>query len=191
MILLRHGQSEFNAAYNLTQVDPGIPDPHLTEEGRRQARRAAAALAGHPVERLIASPYTRALETAEIVAGALGLAIEIEEMVREHCLFHCDIGSPRSDLARRWPALDFGRLEERWWPNLDENEELLLERAERFRRRMTERADWDRTAIVSHWGFIRALTGQRIANGHLLRFDPHSREAVDLAPVDLARPGRT
>ncbi len=191
MILLRHGQSEFNVVYNLTRVDPGIPDPRLTEEGRRQARSAADALAGHPVERLIASPYTRALETAEIVAGALGLAIEIEEMVREHCLFHCDIGTPRSDLARRWPALDFGRLEERWWPNLDETEEVLLQRAERFRRRMTERADWDRTAIVSHWGFIRALTGQRIANGQLLRFDPHSREAADLAPVDLARPGRT
>ena len=36
---------------------------------------------------------------------------------------------------------------------------------------------WPRTAIVSHWGFIRALTGLRVPNGHLLRFDPHSGEA--------------
>ena len=56
MILLRHGQSEFNAAFNATRVDPGIPDPRLTEEGRRQARAAAVALAAFPVERLIASP---------------------------------------------------------------------------------------------------------------------------------------
>ena len=96
MILLRHGQSEFNAAFNATRVDPGIPDPRLTEEGKRQARAAALALAAHPVERLIASPYTRALETAEIVAGELGLPIEVHLLVREHCLFHCDIGSPRS-----------------------------------------------------------------------------------------------
>src|SRR5215469_13326906 len=68
MILLRHGQSEFNVAYNATRVDPGIPDPCLTEEGRRQALAAGTVLARHRVERLIASPYTRALETAEIVA---------------------------------------------------------------------------------------------------------------------------
>ncbi|HEX4569447.1 MAG TPA: histidine phosphatase family protein, partial [Dongiaceae bacterium] len=104
MILLRHGQSEFNVVYNATRVDPGIPDPRLTEEGRRQALAAAAALAAHPLERLLASPYTRALETAEIIAGKLGLAIEVEPLVREHCLFHCDIGSPRSALAERWPA---------------------------------------------------------------------------------------
>ena len=50
---------------------------------------------------------------------------------------------------------------------------------------------WPRTAIVSHWGFIRALTGLRVPNGHLLRFDPHSGEAVDLTASDLAEPGRT
>ena len=183
MILLRHGQSEFNVVYNVTRVDPGIPDPRLTEEGRRQALAAAAALAAHPLERLIVSPYTRALETAEIVAAELGLPIEVEPLVREHCLFHCDIGSPRSALVRRWPALDFAGLEERWWPNLDETEALLAARAEAFRVVMIGQPLWARTAIVSHWGFIRALTGQRVPNGHLLRFDPHSRETVDLAPA--------
>jgi len=195
MILLRHGQSEFNVVYNVTRVDPGIPDPRLTEEGRRQALAAAAALAAHPLERLIVSPYTRALETAEIVAGELGLPIEVEPLVREHCLFHCDIGSPRSALAERWPALDFAHLEERWWPDLDETEALLSARAEAFRHRMAGRDDWERAAIVSHWGFIRALTGLRIPNGHLLHFNPHSRVARDLprnpGPSDLAPPEGT
>ena len=140
MILLRHGQSEFNVAFNATRVDPGIPDPRLTEEGKRQARAAALALAAHPVERLIASPYTRALETAEIVAGELGLPIEVHLLVREHCLFHCDIGSPRSALAARWPGLDFAHLEERWWPDLDETEEGLSARAQAFRRAMAGRS---------------------------------------------------
>jgi len=191
MILLRHGQSEFNVIYNATRVDPGIPDPRLTEEGRRQALAAAAALATHPLERLLASPYTRALETAEIIAGKLGLAIEVEPMVREHCLFHCDIGSPRSALAQRWPELDFAHLEERWWPDLDETEVLLSARAEAFRHRMAAKPDWERTAIVSHWGFIRALTGLRVPNGHLLRFDPHSRVTRDLMASDLAPPEGT
>jgi len=185
MILLRHGQSEFNVVYSRTRVDPGIPDPRLTEDGRRQAADAAAKLERHRLERLICSPYTRALETATIVATALGLAVEIEPLVREHCLFHCDIGSPRSALEQRWPAVDFAMLEERWWPNLDESETTLAARGQDFRRRMAGRDDWERTAVITHWGFIRALTGLTVPNGHLLRFDPHSGTAVDLAPTSV------
>ena len=40
MLLVRHGQSEFNAAFTLTRVDPGIPDPELTPVGRLQAEEA-------------------------------------------------------------------------------------------------------------------------------------------------------
>jgi broad specificity phosphatase PhoE len=181
MILLRHGQSEFNVVYSRARVDPGIPDPRLTPDGRRQAAEAAARLGPHRLERLVSSPYTRALETATIVAEALGLAIEIEPLVREHCLFHCDIGSPRSALEGRWPGVDFSRIEERWWPNLDESEEALAARGQDFRRRMAGREDWQRTAVITHWGFIRALTGLTVPNGHLLRFDPHSGSAIDLA----------
>jgi len=185
MILLRHGQSEFNVIYSRTRVDPGIPDPRLTEDGRRQAADAATKLESHRLERLICSPYTRALETATIVAEALGLAVEIEPLVREHCLFHCDIGSPRSALESRWPAVDFAVLEERWWPNLDESEEMLAARGQDFRRHMAGRDDWERTAVITHWGFIRALTGLTVPNGHLLRFDPHSGTAVDLAQTGV------
>ena len=68
MILARHGQSLFNVHYARTRCDPGIPDPALTEEGRRQAEALAETLRRQGVRRLIASPYTRALETASIIA---------------------------------------------------------------------------------------------------------------------------
>jgi broad specificity phosphatase PhoE len=185
MILLRHGQSEFNVVYSRTRVDPGIPDPRLTEDGRRQAADAAVKLRHHRIRRLICSPYTRALETATIVGEALGLVIEIELLVREHCKFHCDIGSPRSALEERWPAVDFAKLDERWWPELDESEETLVARGQDFRRRMAARGDWERTAVITHWGFIRALTGLTVPNGHLLRFDPLSGTAADLAQTSV------
>ena len=41
MILIRHGESEFNAAVNRTGKSPGIPDPKLTALGHQQARRTA------------------------------------------------------------------------------------------------------------------------------------------------------
>ncbi len=34
MLLIRHGQSEFNVVYSVTRQDPGIRDPKLTVEGR-------------------------------------------------------------------------------------------------------------------------------------------------------------
>lgn len=174
MILLRHGQSEFNVVFAETRVDPGIHDPRLTGLGRRQARAAAADLRAHGVRRLIVSPYTRTLETAEIVADALGLsaaAIAVEPLVRERRAFSCDIGSPRSALGERWPALDFGHLDEQWWPEEEEPMAAVARRGAEFHARMRAREDWREIAVVTHWGFVLALTGQRLGNGETLRLD--------------------
>lgn len=172
MILVRHGQSLFNVHYARTRCDPGIPDPPLTEEGRRQARCLAEELRGEGVRRLIASPYTRALETASIIAELLELPLTVEVAVREHAAFVCDIGTPARELARRWPTLGFDHIEDPWWPPLDETEESLRARAEAFRRTMCEIDDWREVAVVSHWGFIRALAGVELANCQSHRFDP-------------------
>jgi broad specificity phosphatase PhoE len=173
MILVRHGQSEFNVVFSVTRVDPGIRDPRLTAEGRRQAEAAAEALAGHGIERLIASPYLRALETAEIVARRLGVAIAVEPLVGERAAFACDVGTPRQSLKARWPHLELDHLAEEWWPVLEESEERLTARCMAFRAYMTTQPDWARVAVVSHWGFIRALTGLTVQNGAVLRIDPH------------------
>jgi broad specificity phosphatase PhoE len=174
MILIRHGQSEFNAIFSVQRVDPGIPDPQLTELGRAQAAEAAAALAQQDVRRLIASPYTRALETAEIIGARLGLDVEIEPLVRERAAFACDIGSAPADLKQRFPAFAFDHLAHPWWHDHvglgePESEETLRARCESFRARMAPAADWDHIAVVTHWGFIRGLTGQAVTNCTILR----------------------
>ena len=56
MILLRHGQSEFNLHIGAIGRDPGIIDPKLTPLGHVQARHAAEALMGKGITRIIASP---------------------------------------------------------------------------------------------------------------------------------------
>ena len=66
MILVRHAESEWNRLFSRTRIDPGIPDPPLTATGRRQAARLADRLAEVNVNRLVTSPYRRALETATI-----------------------------------------------------------------------------------------------------------------------------
>jgi len=176
MILIRHGQSEFNVVYSVTRRDPGIPDPRLTEEGKRQAKAAAEALREAGLERLIASPYTRALETAEIVAAALDLPISVEPLVGERAAFTCDIGSSPAELKTRWPHLDLDHLDEQWWPAHEEAEEGLAERSARFRAQMAERRDWRHIGVITHWGFIRSLTGLTVPNCAVLRINPERPE---------------
>jgi len=177
MILVRHGESEFNVHYAKTRKDPGIRDPELTETGRAQAAEAADFLAGHAagggLRRIIASPYTRALQTAEIIAERLRLPVTVEVEIGEHAYFTCDIGAPRSALQRRWPSLAFDHLPEEWWPDR-EDDEMVARRALGFRTRAAALADWGSVLAVSHWGFIRGLTGWRVANAAVLQFDPRA-----------------
>ena len=61
---------------------------------------------------------------------------------------------------------------ETWWPPLDEDEDQLANRCEHFRRQAADWPDWADLLVVTHWGFIRGLTGEAVTNGTLLRFDP-------------------
>ncbi len=86
LLVIRHAIAEKREEFAFT----GRPDSErpLTKEGRERMRRAAAGLASVAgrVDVLASSPWTRARETAEIVAGALG-GIDIapvEELTAEH-----------------------------------------------------------------------------------------------------------
>ncbi|WP_338665205.1 histidine phosphatase family protein [Pararoseomonas sp. SCSIO 73927] len=172
MILLRHGQSEFNLRFSETRKDPGIEDPRLTELGHAQAEEAAEALAGEGITRIVASPYTRALQTAAPLARRLGLPVHVHSLVRERYAFACDVGTHRDTLATDWPEHDFAHLDTVWWPQETESTDSILSRARSFREEMRERPDWAHTVVVCHWGFILAMTGQSVMNGAWLRVDP-------------------
>lgn len=172
MILVRHGESEFNAVYAVTRKDPGIVDPAITENGRRQALAAADRLRARPPKRLICSPYTRALETAAVISGALDLPVAVDPLIGEHAVFTCDVGTMAADLRDRWPDFDFTGVTNQWWPDIAESEIDLIGRCAAFRARMAARDDWRQIAIVTHWGFIRGLTGLAVGNAELVAFDP-------------------
>lgn len=170
MLLIRHGQSEFNAVFNKTRVDPGIEDPKLTDEGKRQADTAGKALRGRAPRRLLSSPYTRAIETAHIIADVLGgIEIEIDRRVGERAAFVCDVGTPLSRLKQAWPKLALDHLNEQWWPRMEESEEGLAERAREFHDEWDPHPERPEVAVVTHWGFIRASTGLTVPNCTVVR----------------------
>jgi broad specificity phosphatase PhoE len=172
MILLRHGQSEFNLLFTQTRKDPGIADPVLTPLGHQQAEAASVALAQDDIRRIVVSPYRRAIQTALPTAARLGLPLTVTPVVRERYAFICDIGSPRTALAEAFPQVDFTHLEEVWWPPIEEPADQVEGRAGLFRAEMAALDDWAHTLVVSHWGFIMALTGLSVTNGQILRVDP-------------------
>ena len=70
LILIRHGQSQWNAENRFT----GWVDTPLSEKGRLEAKRAGERLAdgGIRVDRAYTSTLQRAIETGRIVLDALG-----------------------------------------------------------------------------------------------------------------------
>ena len=62
--LLRHGEAEPQARRD--------SERRLTAHGRKEVLKSAAQLAGQPIDGILASPYARAQETAELIREALG-----------------------------------------------------------------------------------------------------------------------
>jgi len=99
LILVRHGQSEANAAGLLV----GRTDSALTELGRRQAAAIGEVLAAAPERplQLLTSPLVRARHTAEIIARRLGspLTPQVEDRLIELDYGELD-GQRPADLSR-------------------------------------------------------------------------------------------
>ncbi|MDQ3015091.1 MAG: histidine phosphatase family protein [bacterium] len=70
---VRHGESLLNAE-SIRQGSEGS----LSEKGKEQAEGTAARLADRPFEVILASPYTRTKETANIINHILQKSLEIE-----------------------------------------------------------------------------------------------------------------
>ncbi len=68
LILIRHGQSEYNAQGLWT----GLTDISLNDEGREEARRSADALRDIPIDVAFTSTLKRAHQTLDEILQALG-----------------------------------------------------------------------------------------------------------------------
>ena len=67
--ILRHGEAQAHARSDAER--------ELTGRGREEVLQSAAHLLGKPLTRIIASPYVRARQTADLVRQALGFSEQI------------------------------------------------------------------------------------------------------------------
>ncbi|PZO45836.1 MAG: hypothetical protein DCF17_00360 [Shackletoniella antarctica] len=80
LLLIRHGQTALNTK---GRVHSQQDSTGLDETGRWQASRLVEVCRRYGVRSVLASPEQRALETAQIVAEALDLPVEVSEGLRE------------------------------------------------------------------------------------------------------------
>ena len=154
LLLVRHGETDWNRDGRWQ----GHADPSLNDTGRGQAHELARALADEEIAAVYASDLRRARETAEIVAAALGLPLEIEPRLRE-----VDVGG--------WSGLTIEQIEQRFPETLErwrasdpehafqegETYAAMGERVLAAVREIVDRHQGERVLIVLHGGPIRSL----------------------------------
>jgi len=100
-VLLRHGDTDLSPEHRFS----GLRDLPLSASGARQARAAACRLAaGIAIDAVVSSPLRRAVATAAIVAGELGLSVVVDDDLRETDFGEWE-GLTLAEIQQRWPAL--------------------------------------------------------------------------------------
>src|SRR5689334_3425039 len=140
---LRHGETDWNAR-DLSQGNVDVP---LNAAGIEQARIAAARLRDRGIATIVSSPLSRARDTADMAAAALGLPVAIDDALRE-VRYGIKEGQPMSGWFPEWIAGHFT-------PEGAESFAALRERAVAAINRVVTRPPL--VLVVSHGAFFRSL----------------------------------
>jgi len=184
VICIRHGESTFNAAWRETSTDPLHFDAPLSPVGFEQVRSARTAVEALPVDLVVTSPLTRALQTA---AGLFdghrrSPPIVVHPLMRVRVENSCDIGRSPCALAVEFPSLDLAHLDDVWWhvDGTPDTRGICVEPIARVAARAAQfkaylRARPERCiAVVGHGTFFFHLTGRALANCEVTELDLES-----------------
>ncbi|MEC3957312.1 histidine phosphatase family protein [Nocardia sp. CDC153] len=157
LILLRHGQTEWNA----TDRMQGQIDTELSDVGRRQAKDCAPEMACSDLIAIVSSDLKRAHDTALAVAECAAMPVVTDARLRETNLGDWE-GMDHREVDAQFPgARKAWRLDPNFTPPNGESKLQVGARAlPVVRELLVEREDWPgRTIIlVAHGGLIAALT---------------------------------
>jgi broad specificity phosphatase PhoE len=161
---VRHGESVANLSDRNGTKRPEDAD-RLSERGWEQARELGRRLQGEGLELIVASPMTRAQETAQGIAEVLELPIETDP----------DLFEVRQSDAFYASSPDFGDTGTlRWMPTADpsfaepgaESFNDIVGRVRRVMTRLADVAAERRIVAVSHHGFLHFFLGVTLFGDH-------------------------
>ena len=175
--LIRHGATELTAEDRFA----GSTDALLSDAGREQARLLGERLSVDTLAAVYASPMTRTLDTARLIAGPQGLEVVPIDGFREIAHGRWE-GKTRSDVETTWPE-EYARYEHdpfTFAPTGGETGLQVTARALPAMLELVEKHEGQRFVVVSHKATIRLLLSS------LLGFDPRRyRDRLDQSPAAL------
>ena len=150
-------------------------DPDLSAEGIEQAKRLPDALARFPITRLVSSPQRRAIQTAQPVADALSLTVEIDERLAE---YDRDMAHyiPIEQIAAEFPE-ELARLASGKLPSAVDADAFLARIVAGVGDLVGTGEHEETVAVFSHGGVINALLHHILKTEEILSF------SVDYAGV--------
>ena len=175
--LVRHGATELSAEDRFA----GAIDVLLSDAGRDQARRLGERLAGEQIAVAYASPFTRTMETARLVAAPHAIEVQPSEGLREIAHGRWE-GKTRAEVEREFPD-EYSRYEldpYSFSPQGGESGLQVTARALPALLQIVQQHCDQQILIVSHKATIRLLLST------LLGFDPRKyRDRLDQSPCAL------
>ena len=182
LLLIRHAVP---ARIN-SEDSGGVPaDPSLTATGRDQSARLAEWLAREGLDHIVSSPLRRAVETAQPLASALGLDLEIVDGLCEYDAAadsYIPIEEMRAENSERWQAMVDGR----WADYGGEPPDQFRARIIPCLDRVIEENAGRKVAAVCHGGVINVYLASLLGIDRHLWFDP---EYTSISRVRAARSG--
>ncbi len=162
--LIRHGKTQ----WNLDQRIQGRTDIALADPGRRQVASWCAALGRISLDLIVSSPMIRARQTAEILGQGLGLAVVLDENLREQSFGRWE-GSTIRQIRQAAPGT-VEHQEGLGWdfcPPGGESRNGVLKRALVALERAAQRFDGFDILVVTHSGVIKSLAYHALGRAFL------------------------
>jgi probable phosphoglycerate mutase len=158
-------------------------DPDLSDEGIAQVARLPEALARFPVSRVVSSPQRRAIQTAEPVAAARELSVEVDERFAEYdrdLPVYIPVEQIRAENPQEWARLAQGHL-----PSAVDEHAFRARVLAAVGDLVAVADPEDTVAVFSHGGVINLLLHEILGTARLLSFP------VDYASVTRLLYSRT
>jgi len=145
---VRHGESQAN----LARIFSGRRDSPLTERGRAQAVTVADALNDVRFDRIVATPLSRSLDTALVIARRRKMPVDIV-----HDLVEIDVGEKTGATFDEIAGLpDWKGDAFEAWPN-GESLAQVLDRSLRALKAIHKESPGETVLVIGHGGVTRIL----------------------------------
>jgi broad specificity phosphatase PhoE len=181
LLLVRHGQSEWNAAGRIQ----GQVDIKLDETGRQQAELIADRLAVEPVAAIYSSPLQRAKVTADVIAARFNLPVTLDSRLMEYD-FGVISGSTWHDVVENHPEFASRWLEDPWAVAVADSEGRVnfAARVMSAVQDITAQYPAEQVVVVAHGGtfgvYLTAMLGLDLNRRHPFHFGNTSLNLVEV-----------